>query len=34
VDWDVMMSRMQFYREEEKLAVEQWKHECQLARAA
>ncbi len=31
VDWDVMMQRMQFYREEEKLAVEQWKHQCQLA---
>lgn len=30
VDWDVMMQRMQFYREEEKLAVEQWKHQCNL----
>ncbi|MCI0478601.1 MAG: sulfide/dihydroorotate dehydrogenase-like FAD/NAD-binding protein [Anaerolineales bacterium] len=34
VDWDVMMQRMQFYREEEKLAVEQWKHQCKLASAA
>ena len=34
VDWDVMMQRMQFYREEEKLAVEQWKHQCNLASAA
>jgi len=30
VDWDVMMSRMQFYRAEEQLAVERWKHQCQL----
>jgi ferredoxin--NADP+ reductase len=33
VDWEVMMQRMQFYREEEKLAVEQWKHQCHLAGA-
>lgn len=32
VDWDVMMSRMQFYRAEEQLATEQWKHQCQLAK--
>lgn len=32
VDWDVMMSRMQFYRAEEQLAIEQWKHQCQLAK--
>lgn len=30
VDWDVMMARMQFYRTEEQLAVERWKHQCQL----
>jgi ferredoxin--NADP+ reductase len=30
VDWDVMMARMQFYRAEEQLAVERWKHKCQL----
>jgi len=34
VDWDVMMSRMQFYRAEEQAAVEQWKHQCNLASAA
>lgn len=33
VDWDVMMQRMQFYRAEEQLALERWKHECQLAKA-
>ncbi len=31
VDWDVMMQRMQFYRAEEQLAVERWKHQCKLA---
>jgi hypothetical protein len=30
VDWDIMMQRMQFYRAEEQLAVERWKHQCQL----
>jgi ferredoxin--NADP+ reductase len=30
VDWDNMLARLQFYREEEQLAVEQWKHKCQL----
>jgi ferredoxin/flavodoxin---NADP+ reductase len=34
VDWDVMMQRMQFYRSEEQLAVEQWKHQCNLDAAA
>ena len=34
VDWDVMMQRMQFYRAEEQLAVEQWKHQCNLDAAA
>jgi ferredoxin--NADP+ reductase len=34
VDWDIMMQRMQFYRTEEQLAVERWKHQCQLANAA
>ena len=31
VDWDVMMARMQFYRAEEQLALERWKHQCKLA---
>ena len=31
VDWDIMMQRMQFYRAEEQLAVERWKHQCKLA---
>lgn len=30
VDWDNMLSRLQFYEEEEQEAVEQWKHECRL----
>jgi ferredoxin/flavodoxin---NADP+ reductase len=31
IDWDSMMSRMSFYRKEEKLAVERWqRHECRL----
>lgn len=35
VNWDVMLSRMQFYRAEEQLAVERWKqHQCRLDAAA
>jgi ferredoxin--NADP+ reductase len=31
VDWESMLSRMSFYREEEKLSVERWlRHECRL----
>jgi len=35
VNWDVMLSRMAFYRTEEQLAVERWKqHQCRLDAAA
>ena len=30
VDWDNLLSRLQFYRDEEQEAVEHWKHECRL----
>lgn len=30
VNWDSLLSRLQFYREEERLAVEQWEHKCKL----
>jgi ferredoxin/flavodoxin---NADP+ reductase len=30
VDWDNLLSRLQFYRNEEKQAVEHWEHECRL----
>ncbi len=30
VDWDNMLARLQFYREEEQLAIERWQHECRL----
>ncbi|MEW6751000.1 MAG: sulfide/dihydroorotate dehydrogenase-like FAD/NAD-binding protein [Candidatus Latescibacterota bacterium] len=30
VDWDLLLARQRFYREEEKLAVERWQHTCQL----
>ncbi len=30
VDWDLLLARQAFYREEEKLAVERWKHKCRL----
>jgi ferredoxin--NADP+ reductase len=31
VDWDTLLSRLSFYRAEEKLAVERWKeHQCNL----
>ena len=35
VDWDNLLSRLQFYREEERLALERWEqeHECQLDKA-
>jgi ferredoxin--NADP+ reductase len=34
VDWNNLLSRLQFYREEERLAVEQWEHKCKLEAAA
>jgi ferredoxin--NADP+ reductase len=31
VDWESMLSRMSFYREEEKLAADRWlRHECRM----
>ena len=30
VDWGSLLSRLQFYREEERKAVEQWEHKCKL----
>ncbi|HEC33782.1 MAG TPA: sulfide/dihydroorotate dehydrogenase-like FAD/NAD-binding protein [Chloroflexi bacterium] len=30
VDWDNLLARQQFYRQEEQIAVERWKHECRL----
>lgn len=33
VDWENLLSRVQYYREEERKAVEQWQHECNLERA-
>jgi len=34
VDWDRLLSRLRFYREEERLAVERWEHKCRLDGAA
>ena len=31
VDWDNLLSRQQFYRDEEQMAVQRWDHECHLA---
>lgn len=33
VNWDSLLSRLQFYRDEEKAAVEHWKHTCNLEKA-
>lgn len=33
VDWSNLLSRLQFYREEEKTAVERYKHVCNLEKA-
>jgi len=33
VDWDNLLARLQFYREEERLALERWEHECRLEAA-
>lgn len=30
VNWESLLSRLQFYRKEEQLAVEQWEHKCKL----
>ena len=30
VDWNNLLSRQQFYKEEERLAVERWEHKCRL----
>jgi ferredoxin--NADP+ reductase len=30
VNWDNLLSRVGFYREQEKLALERWQHECRL----
>jgi ferredoxin--NADP+ reductase len=38
VDWELLMARQAYYREQERLAVERWEHQCridaQLAEAA
>jgi ferredoxin--NADP+ reductase len=34
VDWNSLLSRLQFYRQEERLAVERWGHKCRLESAA
>ncbi len=34
VDWSSLLSRLQYYRAEEKVAMERWDHECNLDRAA
>ncbi len=34
VDWDLLLARQAFYREEEREAVERWQHLCQLETAA
>lgn len=30
VNWDILLSRLSFYQEQERAAVERWKHQCQL----
>jgi len=30
VDWDNLLARLAFYRDEERLAMERWEHECRL----
>jgi len=30
VDWDNLLARLSFYRDEERLAIERWEHECRL----
>jgi ferredoxin--NADP+ reductase len=33
VDWDNLLARQAFYREEERLATERWEHDCRLESA-
>ena len=33
VDWDNMLARLQYYKEEEQLAVKKWEHDCKLESA-
>ena len=33
VDWKNLLARQAFYRDEERLATEQWEHDCRLERA-
>jgi ferredoxin--NADP+ reductase len=30
VNWGILLSRLRFYGEQERLAVERWKHQCKL----
>jgi hypothetical protein len=30
VDWDLLMARQAYYRDEERRAVEHWEHQCRL----
>ncbi len=34
VDWNLLFSRLAFYRPEEKQAVERWQHQCHLDQVA
>ena len=33
VNWDNLLSRVQFYRQQESLALEHWRHQCNLEKA-
>jgi ferredoxin/flavodoxin---NADP+ reductase len=33
VDWGNLLSRLQFYRDEERAAIEHWQHQCKLDKA-
>lgn len=33
INWDILLSRLGFYTEQEREAVERWKHQCQLDNA-
>jgi ferredoxin--NADP+ reductase len=33
VDWDNLLARQRFYRDEEQMAVEHWEHECRMEAA-
>lgn len=33
INWDILLSRLSFYTEQEREAVERWKHQCQLDNA-